>query len=266
MTIKIGSNIAALCDEHGLTQAQLSRALNVDTSTVSNWCNDKRKPSLEAVVQLADLFNTSVDAVVAPGRAKGGTKNNVLSASEKQLLADYKALDKYGKTLVRSVCTIELERCKEQRQPSDHAIVLPSAKGQIPLFEMPAAAGWSAPIDEYDYTMIDVSNETPKEANFAVKIQGNSMFPYVRDRQIAYVQQTEELGVNDIGIISVNGATYCKFLYRDERGDVDLVSANPDYKNSNVHIDATSGDSVRVFGRVLLNERTRFPAYFLEEL
>lgn len=57
----LGQRIAELRADHALNQIQLAKKLNIGTSTLGMWETDKRRPSTEALVKLADLFGTSTD-------------------------------------------------------------------------------------------------------------------------------------------------------------------------------------------------------------
>lgn len=264
----IGNNIDRIRKERHLSSADLAALIGVDPSTISNWQSGRRIPTIDYAVRIADSLNITLDELVTPDAVLNNGSLSSLKTAESKLLRDYRTLDDYGRRLVSSVCSMEKERVAAQgsAKTSDVLRLDNAQPTRLPLFQMPAAAGWAAPIDECEFEMIDITSKTPKDADFAVKIQGNSMFPYVRDKEIVYVHRTEELSMNEIGIIAVNGATYCKFLFRDAKGNVTLVSANPDYKSSNVYVSSSGSDSIRVFGKVILTEKTRFPSYFLEEL
>ena len=45
----------------GWTQVQLAQKLGVTKQTVSNWENDNIQPSIEMLVKLSGVFNTSTD-------------------------------------------------------------------------------------------------------------------------------------------------------------------------------------------------------------
>lgn len=78
----------------------------------------------------------------------------------------------------------------------------------IPLFELAACAGDGFYMDEnVPYKDYPIDN---KEADYAVKISGNSMEPTISDGSIAIVKYVDELNNNDIGIFNVDGKSMCK--------------------------------------------------------
>ena len=54
--------------------------------------------------------------------------------------------------------------------------VLPSCR-EIRLYDLPASAGTGAFLDSDNYEMIEIGNEVAPEADFGVRIQGDSMEP-----------------------------------------------------------------------------------------
>ena len=57
----LGQRIAYLRERRSLSQNQLASQLHIGTSTLGMWETDKRRPNAEALVQLADFFETSTD-------------------------------------------------------------------------------------------------------------------------------------------------------------------------------------------------------------
>jgi len=56
-----GERIRTLRLESGLTGEEFGKNLNVAKNTVSNWENNKRVPSKEVIVLIADYFKTTTD-------------------------------------------------------------------------------------------------------------------------------------------------------------------------------------------------------------
>lgn len=134
----------------------------------------------------------------------------------------------------------------------------------IPRYTTPSAAGYSVPLDGDNFEMILVDDNVPSDADFAVKIQGNSMYPYINDGDTVYVKKDCELSIGDIGIFCVDGAMYCKQYYVDKERNAILVSANPKLRHTNVYIGVGSNTSVKCYGKVLLNDRIDLPSYIYE--
>lgn len=58
------NTIKALRKKHGLNQSQLAQRLNVTQATVSRWESGDILPDIEMVKSMAQMFNTSTDALL----------------------------------------------------------------------------------------------------------------------------------------------------------------------------------------------------------
>lgn len=91
MDMRLGDNIRALRKERGLTQEQLAEALGVTIGAVYKWEAKLSFPELALLVEIADFFDTSVDALL--GYAM---KDNRLDAAEKRLWTYHQNKDRRG--------------------------------------------------------------------------------------------------------------------------------------------------------------------------
>ena len=66
-SMKIGSNIAALRKEKGITQEELANALGVSAQAVSKWENISSCPDVSLLTVIADYFGVTVDALLRSG-------------------------------------------------------------------------------------------------------------------------------------------------------------------------------------------------------
>ena len=72
MKPNFSENIKRLRKERSLTQEQLAEALGVTVGAVYKWENGRSVPELEMLMQLADLFQVSLDALVGFAARSGG--------------------------------------------------------------------------------------------------------------------------------------------------------------------------------------------------
>ena len=98
-------------------------------------------------------------------------------------------------TMVRALEDLQQE--SERLQPRQDSRT-------IPLYASPAAAGYAAPVFNEDYETIPVTGQVPRGAELAVRIQGDSMEPWLRDGGVAYVSP-DPLRSGDAGICCVDG-------------------------------------------------------------
>lgn len=76
----LGQNISTLRKKRGLSQAQLAEKLDIGTSTLGMYETNKREPSYETLLNIANFFNTSIDELL-------GRNANTKSESTKDDIA-----------------------------------------------------------------------------------------------------------------------------------------------------------------------------------
>lgn len=251
-------------EKKNMTQQQLASSIGVTTVCIGNWERGTRKPTMDMLIALSTSLNISIDSLV--GAVTTNVSQPVLSNSEMTLLNNYNSLDKHGKIAVDTICRVEKQRIEAERKSSSNVVELPTPSERfIPHYTSPSAAGFNVPLDGADFEMMLVNNSVPDEADYAVDIQGDSMYPYINDGDMVYVKKDAELQIGDVGIFCVDGAMYCKQYYVDDNDNLILVSANPKRRNFNVFVTADSGSSVRACGKVLLGKRIELPDYLFDE-
>lgn len=266
--MELNERIKRLRVSKSLTQKELSELVCVSETSIKCWESGAKKPSLQKIILLCKAFDVSTDyflGVSVKPSIENSMYNLLLAASEKVMLNNYRALDKHGKCIVETVCELEKKRIIDSVHSDDHAHLI-KKKNQtktIPKYLTPIAAGYSVPIDEDASEMIRINFSDYPDADFAVEISGNSMFPYIEDGDTVYVKRTNELDIGDVGVFCVDGAMYCKQYYIDRRGNLTLVSANPELKDSNIELPFDSGSTIICYGKVLLGKKIPFPKYFL---
>lgn len=69
LKMQVGCNIAACRKRSGMTQAELALKLNYTDKAVSKWERGESVPDLPTLIQLAELFGISLDALTADPNA-----------------------------------------------------------------------------------------------------------------------------------------------------------------------------------------------------
>lgn len=263
--MEFSDKLKTLRIDRGYTQRTLGDMVGVSEVTIGNWERGIKQPSLGFLLTLADVFHTSVDSIV--GKDDVPTKDSIAfySPAEKRLLEKYRLLDHFGRKVVDTVCSIECERISDSKTKYNENIINFDAvkipKRYIPLYSTPSAAGFSIPLEGDDFEMLLADDTVPENADFAVWIQGDSMEPYIKDGEMVFIDKDAVLKNGDVGIFSVDGAMYCKQLYKDVRGNVYLLSANPDRQDANVFLSCDSGQSFLACGKVIM-DKIPLPDYF----
>ena len=168
----------------------------------------------------------------------------------------YEALDKHGKVVVSVVMTEEEKRMKEEKKKARTKKYDGKATGEesprmIPLYLNPPAAGYASPAFGEDFEYIEVGGDVPAHADFAVRIDGDSMEPYIMDGSTVYVNR-DPLANGDVGIFFYDGDMLCKQYYRDEWGNVHLLSLNRAREDADRFIPEDSELVLICQGRVIL--------------
>ena len=264
-----GQRLKNLRLEQNLTQQELADAVGVSVVAVRNWERGVKKPAMDAIIALARELKITTDGLLDVNSFGIVRKSLILSPEEKKLLKTYRALDIHGKKAVDMICVLEKERldASEKLILTKKAEFVPQKAREryIPRYTTPSAAGYNLPLDGAEFEMMLVDDNVPSDADYAVNIQGNSMYPYINDGQMVYVKKVEELSNGDVGIFCVDGAMYCKQLYVDDNRNLTLVSANPEFKQTNIYVSADSEASVKLYGKVLLGRRIDLPGYLFND-
>lgn len=77
MKVKIAENIRTLRKQHSFTQEQLSEALGVTVSAVYKWESGQSVPEVKMLMELADLFEVSVDTLLGYDRQNENVENRI---------------------------------------------------------------------------------------------------------------------------------------------------------------------------------------------
>ena len=251
----------------GLTQKELGEQLGISTVSIHHWEAGTKNPSVPAIIALAQIFGVTTDYLLGVESTQEKL-SYPMNTDEVSLLSAYRVLDSYGRNAVDTICRIEKARVESVRITpvcKSNIISLDKKPARyIPRYTTPSAAGYSVPLDGDDFEMILVDDDVPNDADFAVCIQGESMYPYIKDGDTVYVKKDCELYTGDVGIFCVDGAMYCKQYYIDDNRNITLVSANQKLRSTNVYISADSGASVKCYGKVLLDTQIEMPSYMFE--
>lgn len=61
--VDIGAQIRNLLEQDGITQKQLAEFLNISTTTLNGYVQNRRQPDAKTVIRLASYFNTTTDYI-----------------------------------------------------------------------------------------------------------------------------------------------------------------------------------------------------------
>lgn len=232
--------------ELSLSREELADKLGVTRSAVGNYETGLSAPKESVLLRLFDVLQVEPNYLYRDFYA-AGRAGQAVSEEEQSLLKKYRELGLAGRqTLSLMLDALSLMQAEaEQDRPAAEART-------IPLYCSPAAAGYAAPVFGEDYELLPVAADVPPGAELAVRIQGDSMEPYIHDESVVYVNH-DPLLPGDVGIFCVDGDMLCKQYYRDPMGTVYLFSLNRSRSDADQVFTAGSGRSLTCFGRVMLH-------------
>lgn len=231
----ISQQLKAARKAAGLTQRDVYGWLGVGQSTFSAWETGQSEPPIGVFLKLCQKYGIrDIVGYFIPEAALPDGVSSVSPAFLNKLLS----LSPRGREAVENCLDFEYRQAKQKRIPF-------SRPRQIPLYTQTATAGRGSFLDSTDAELADLN--APEDADFAIRISGDSMEPLIFDGQIVYIRKQQELRSGEIGIFLYNNESYCK-LWENRDGTPKLISLNPAYRPMVL----TPSDSFVVCGKVLL--------------
>lgn len=243
--MSFGDRLRECRKARGLSQAELGEILGIAQTTIGSYESGNSFPGEKILLRLFDCLDTEPNILFQDFFQKGA---RILGPTEERLLENYRGLSPVGRETVRTVVDAlchyrdELEASRPQKQPYR----------EIPLYCTPAAAGYTSPVFGEDFECLTVTDEVPQGAEYAVKIQGDSMTPYIADGSVVYVNR-DPLKDGDVGIFCVDGDIFCKQYYKDPLGVVFLFSLNRSRSDADIVLTPGGGRALTCLGRVMMH-------------
>lgn len=263
--MEFGKRLKSYRLSKGYTQKELGLKIGVSEVTVGNWERNAKLPNLTTLLSLSDVLQVSLDLLAGtPNTAT--SEQEILTPSESSLIKRYRMLDKFGQQAVDTICNVEFSRVSATSEPVGKNKIIglfPSKNREryIPAYANPSAAGIAIPLEGNEFEMVLADDSVPAEADFAVRIQGDSMSPYIADGDMVFVNKDARINNGDVGIFCVDGSMYCKQFFKDSDGNVHLLSANPERTDANIYLSADCGSELRASGKVIMRS-IPLPDYF----
>ena len=204
--------------EHGLNQSQLAKELidynvHVKQNTVSAWESGITQPSarqLLAICEILDIYDVYTEFI---GKNPINPFRNLNEEGMQKVMDYIHLLEKSGDYKRAEIIPLHLIRERK-------------------VFYTTVSAGTGSFLDG--------------ESTFGVHVSGDSMEPRYHDRELIWIEQTEQLEDGEIGIFYLDGNAYVKKFQNNRKGTY-LISLNKKY----APIPVTENSSFKIFGRVL---------------
>lgn len=221
------------------TRNEFADKLGIPSTTLRNYETDVREPGHTFLKQMSEMFNVSVDYLLCLTNEKEKISDYQLKASEFEHIKKYRRLDIHSKNIVDTIIDLELKRIEESSVNEDveENIVY------INFAQNSASAGSGDVLfgDIDDTPLALVENRITNKADFAVRVNGNSMLPNFSNGDIVLASK-QPVDNGDIGLFVVNGNGYIK-----KKGSRELISLNPKFDN----VQIGEYDTVYCMGKVI---------------
>lgn len=228
-----GSIIATKRKECKLSQPQLAalmckKGLNVKAHSISKWETNVNLPNVLQFFALCEILKISdINQTF-----QVGTEATLLSKLNKE--GHDKALD-YINLLFKSGMYLRKE-----------SVIYQFPRRSLSLYDLPVSAGTGQFLDSDRFCEIEVGDEVAANADFGVRVSGDSMEPLYLDGQIIWIHKQETLEEGEIGIFFLDGDAYVKKYHHSTSG-IQLISLNSKYPPINVSSEST----LKTFGKVV---------------
>lgn len=266
--------IKQIKSERKITNDELSERTGIPVGTLSKiLAGISESPKLSNFVAICEALQCSLDYIMYG--IEENRNNYTLTEAEVPLVEAYRALDERGRATVASVLRTEAEQVKlgssAAEKPVAEKSAFPARNGNarlletpplsarlaaayatsdngfrrrmLPLYDLPVSAGTGVALYGDSAEEISVSDNTrTREADFALRISGNSMEPRYHDGDILLVQETDTIEFGELGIFILDGNGFFKVFGGDR-----LFSLNKEYGD----ILLKDFEDVRVAGRVI---------------
>ena len=243
-------------EQLGLKQSELGKLLGVTGSAIGNYENGVSAPKSDILYKIFDILQCDANYLFQDEISDKYRNFQNMSSETAELLEMFRRLDSYGQAAVRAVIREEMTRIREEQKfpvlTGDNSAVrtVPLLSGR--LYRTPESSG------EFERAWEEYRVPEGIEADFVVRVSGDSMEPYLPNASIAYgLQKKPQIG--EIAFIMVDGVNYIRQFCQDNYGNLYLYTLNRKRKNLDLLIRAGDERKVKIWGVIQMKERFPLP-------
>lgn len=210
----IGEKIIAELNKQGKSQKSLAQYIGVSDTAIGKWKTKPQDIKFENVVKASEFLGVSLDYL-----AYG--KEPTIPTEYKKLISSYQKLSLENQKMALRLMNTMYDVQVENEKRKNIKII------QVKFMQDTASAGQGVSLwNDGDGEYIDVI-ETPEslEADYAVRVEGESMLPDYHDGEIVLVKEQSDIEIGQVGIFTINNSKG----YIKEYGEDRLISRNPEY-------------------------------------
>ena len=211
--MKIGDKILTELDKQRKPKKELAEYIGVKPASISDW-SDSDNLRFWNVVKASEFLGLSLNYL-----AYG--KEPSIPTEYKKLISSYQKLSPENQKMALSLLNTMYDVQIENERRKNIKII------QVKFMQDTASAGQGVSLwNDSDGEYIDVI-ETPEslEADYAVRVEGESMLPDYHDGEIVLVKEQSDIEIGQVGIFTINNSKG----YIKEYGEDRLISRNPEY-------------------------------------
>lgn len=134
---------------------------------------------------------------------------------------------------------------KMYEQSLPHGLI---AMSDMPHHYIPMMGSVAAGVPIYMDECYDCYVDSPREADFALRVSGDSMSPTYQDGDVVYIKAVPDVEDGQICVVAIDDSCTLKHLYHIS-GGVQLVSDNPAYPP--MIFTAENSETLRVLGLIV---------------
>lgn len=226
-------NLKAICDKNNIKITPLVLECGGTKGVIGGW-KKGATPNSDIVMKLSVRLNVPTDVLLF-GKEKNSPMEQ-LTADEHRLLTYFKKLNDIDKGVVIGRAEQLAEQAEKPLEELKNTVF-------IEYYSLPVSAGTGVDLDGCEKGMLEVEEtQLTLEANFALRVSGNSMEPVFHDGDVVLIASQPSVEIGEIGIFILNGEGFIKKF----GGDC-LISLNPDYDDIPLH----DYDSIYCRGKVI---------------
>lgn len=183
---------------------------------ISNIVKGEKTPSVQFINSFCYVFDVNKDWLVNENNVDLTpfiSNNNLI----KKITSNYMLLSEASKNIVDNLIDGLLELNNNQPSTTQQPVI------RLAVYDQPVCAGNGNFIIDATKTFKDFPN-VPSDADFAVRVQGDSMTPVYNDGDLVFIKSTDTLNNGDDGIFIVDGEITLKRFMGNE-----LIPLNTKY-------------------------------------
>ena len=204
--------------------------IHIKNAAISAWEKRNSIPSADTLLVLCEILGINDIYTEFIGENPNDPFKNLNDEGIKKVLEYIELLEKSGEYKKQVAEIVEF-------QPRIMKVAL-----------LPASAGTGNYIDDENFDEVEIYDHVPNKATFGVYLDGDSMEPRFKNKELVWIEQTESLNSGDIGLFFLDGMTYFKKYLQKESGTF-LVSLNAKYNP----ILITEYSSFKIFGKLAID-------------